>query len=288
MEFQAEYIELFDRLQIRYYGIIIVVGMLVAAAVAARLAKRAGQDPDHIWGGLTWAIIPAIIGARLWYILLPPISAVEAGQTTQWYFENFFNLQNGAVAIWSGGLHIFGAFVGGFLGALAYIVRNKLSLWFWLDIAGVTLPLGQAIGRWANFINQELYGTPTTLPWGIAIDRDNRVGQYASLVDYPAETRFHPLFLYESLWNFLAFIVLLNLWQRARGKTLRHGDIFLLYIMQYAFIRFLLEFLRVEVALVGGVNTSQAGCVVAFVIALVIFIARRRAAPDSTQTRTTA
>jgi phosphatidylglycerol:prolipoprotein diacylglycerol transferase len=277
MEFQAEYIELFNRLQIRYYGIIIVLGMLVAAVVAARLAKRDGQDPDHIWGGLTWAIIPAIIGARLWYVLFPPIDAIARGQTTEFYFQNFFDLQNGAIAIWSGGLHIFGALLGGGLGAYLYIRRNDLSLPYWMDIAGVTIPLGQAIGRWANAVNQELYGIPTTLPWGITIPSDKRVGQYASLVEYPADTRFHPLFLYESLWNFLAFIVLLNLWQRARGTTLRQGDIFLLFVMQYAFIRFFLEFLRVPVSLVGGVNISQLGCVIAFVLALAAFVIRRRA-----------
>ncbi len=283
MEFQAEYIELFDRLQIRYYGIIIVLGMLVAAVIAARLAKRDGQDADHIWGGLTWAIIPAIIGARLWYVLFPPIDAIARGQTTEFYFQNFFDLQNGAIAIWSGGLHIFGAFLGGGIGAYLYMRHNKLSVPYWLDIAGVCIPLGQAIGRWANAVNQELYGIPTSLPWGILIPTDKRVGEYSSLVAYPVETRFHPLFLYESLWNFLAFIVLLSLWQRARGKTLRQGDIFLLFVLQYAAVRFFLEFLRVPVSLVAGVNVSQAGAVIAFVIALIVFIMRRRSADAPTK-----
>jgi len=283
MEFQAEYIELFDRLQIRYYGIIIVLGMLVAAVIAARLAKRDGQDADHIWGGLTWAIIPAIIGARLWYVLFPPIDAIARGQTTEFYFQNFFDLQNGAIAIWSGGLHIFGAFLGGGIGAYLYMRHNKLSVPYWLDIAGVCIPLGQAIGRWANAVNQELYGIPTSLPWGILVPTDKRVGEYSSLVAYPVETRFHPLFLYESLWNFLAFIVLLSLWQRARGKTLRQGDIFLLFVLQYAAVRFFLEFLRVPVSLVAGVNVSQAGAVIAFVIALIVFIMRRRSADVPTK-----
>ncbi|MFN8529292.1 MAG: prolipoprotein diacylglyceryl transferase [Anaerolineae bacterium] len=280
MQFKAEYIEIASRLQIRYYGIIIVVGMLVAAYIAARLAKRDGKDPDHIWGALTWAIIPAIILARLFYVFAPPQSAVDAGMTTGWYFEHFFDLTNGAIAIWSGGLNIFGAVLGGFAGAAIYLRRNKLSFPYWLDIAGVALPLGQAIGRWANFVNQELYGTPTTLPWGITIDRAHRVGQYASLVDFPAETKFHPLFLYESLWSLLAFIVLLNLWQRARGKTLRQGDIFLLYVMQYTVIRFLLEFIRVEVSTPLGFNLWQGVSAAIFVVALIAFLLRRRSAPE--------
>jgi phosphatidylglycerol:prolipoprotein diacylglycerol transferase len=291
MEFEAQHIliTIADRqFQIRYYGIIIVIAMLVAAYVAARLAKRAGQDPDHVWGGLTWAIIPAIVLARLWFVLFPPASLVDQGMDTAWFFNNFSNLENGPLAIWSGGLSIFGAIIGGFIGAYIYIRRNRLPVGPWLDIAGVTLPLGQAIGRWANFINQELYGLPTTLPWGITIDAAHRVDvivdparqSLRSLVDWPLETLFHPLFLYESLWSIVAFIVLLNLFLRYR-KNFRPGDIFLLYVMQYAFIRFLLEFIRVEVAYLPGttINSSQVICAVAFVVALAIFLYRRTTAP---------
>lgn len=287
MEFRPEYIVLFDRVQIRYYGIIIVLAMLVGAWIAARLAKRDGRDPDHIWGALTWAIIPAIVLARLWFVLFPPVSVVEQGMDTAWFLQNFFNLQNGAIAIWSGGLSIFGAVIGGFLGALVYIRRNKLPLAPWLDIAAVALPVGQAIGRLANFVNQELYGTVTSLPWGITIDSAHRVSPFRSLVDYPvATTRFHPLFLYEALWSILAFIVLLNLFQRYR-KSLRYGDIFLVYVMQYSFIRFLLEFLRVEVAHIPGtsINSSQAFTLLAFVVAFVIFLYRQRSAPTVEEAR---
>lgn len=277
MKFESEFIVLFDRLQIRYYGIIIVFAMLVAAWLAARLAKRDGRDPDHIWGALTWAIIPAIVLARLWFVVFPPSELVAQGKDTAWFFANFFNLTDGAIAIWSGGLSIFGAFIGGLIGSYLYLRRNKQPMLPWLDIAGVALPLGQAIGRWANFVNQELYGVPTSLPWGITIDATHRVAPYKSLVDFPTtSTRFHPLFLYESIWNFLAFIVLLQLFTRYRDR-LRYGDIFLIYIMQYAFIRFLLEFIRVEVTLVAGVNLSQVVCVVAFIAAAVALIARRRA-----------
>ena len=329
MDFQQEYVVLFNTLQVRYYGIIIVVAMLAGAIVAARLAQRDGRDPDHVWGALTWAIIPAIIGARLWHILFPSAAQMEMGLTPQFYFENFFNLENGAIAIWSGGLSVFGAVLGGLLGVWVYFSswHNRVARFFfffaipfiylfsaiawvfralwsvvrrrprpafkpdatfksdfpaggmnvlpWLDIAGVALPLAQAIGRWANFINQELYGPVTTLPWGITIDAASRVAPYESLVDYPASTLFHPLFLYESLWSLLAFIVLLQVFTRYRSRLL-HGDIFLLYVMQYAFIRFVLEFLRVEVTLVGGVNWSQVVSVVAFLLALAIFVYRRR------------
>lgn len=275
MEFERELVVLFDRVQVRYYGIIIVVAMLVAATVAARLAKRDGRDPDHIWGALTWAIIPGIIGARLWFVLFPPATLVDQGMNTIWFFENFFNLENGAIAIWSGGLSIFGAVLGGFAGAYIYMRRNNLPLGPWLDIAAVGLPLGQAIGRWANFVNQELYGIPTTLPWGIPIDSAHRVEPYRSLVQYPLDTGFHPLFLYESLWSLLAFIVLLNLFQRFRDR-LFPGDIFIIYLIQYAFIRFILEGIRVEVTLIGDLNVSQAFMGVVFVLAVLLLVYRHR------------
>jgi phosphatidylglycerol:prolipoprotein diacylglycerol transferase len=286
MEFQREYIVLFDQLQIRYYGIIIVIAMLIAAWVAARLAKRSGYDPDHVWGALTWAIIPGIIGARLWFIIFPPSSltvgcfdtdTTTACTDTLWFLQNFFNVQNGAIAIWSGGLSIFGAVIGGALGAYLYFRRNKLPMWNWLDIAGVALPLGQAIGRWANFINQELYGVPTTLPWGIPIDSAHRIAPFKSTIDYPLDTTFHPLFLYESLWSFIAFFVLLNIYLRYRSRLLA-GDIFLLYVAQYSVIRFLLEFIKVEPAYIPGtqINSSQVFCVIAFVVAAGYFVYRHR------------
>lgn len=272
-------------IQIRYYGLIIVLAMLVAAWVAARLAKRDGRDPEHVWGALTWAIIPGIILARLWFVVFPPISLTAGCATavttdvcrdTAWFFANITNLQQGPLAIWSGGLHIFGAVLGGFLGAYIYVRRNKLALGPWLDIAAVVLPLGQAIGRWANWVNQELYGGVTNLPWGITIDSAHRVAPYGSTVDYPvATTFFHPLFLYESFWNILAFIVLLNLFLRYRNRLIP-GDIFLFWIMQYAFIRFLLEFIRVEVSLVGSFNWAQVVCVVAFIAAGGFFLYRHR------------
>lgn len=279
MEFLSEYVVIAGRVQIRYYGIIIVLAMLAGAYAASRLARRDKQDPDHIWGALTWAIIPAIIGARLWYVLFPPDSAVAAGQTTEWYFQNFFDLQNGAIAIWSGGLSIFGAVIGGFLGGYIYLRRNKLKTWQYLDYAGLALPLGQAIGRFANFVNHELYGTPTTLPWGISIDASNRVGPYKSLIDYPLDsTRFHPLFAYEALWSVGTFIVLVWLFNRKR-KELRYGDFFLFYLMSYSFIRFMLEFIRADVATVGGINSSQAITGLAFIGAVVVFLYRRSRVP---------
>lgn len=299
MEFGPQSIEI-GQIQIRYYGIIIVFAILVAATIAARLARRDGRDPDHIWGAMFGAVILGIVGARLWFILFPPQSLVAAGRDTAWFFQNFFNFQDGAIAIWSGGLHIFGAFLGGLLGVLLYLRANRLPMAPWLDIGAVVLPLGQAIGRWANYINQELYGTPTTMPWGIQIDSAYRVAPYTSTIDYPVDTLFHPLFLYESIWNLMAFIVLLYIWNRFR-RELRPGTIALLFVAQYSFIRYLLEFIRVEVSVISvqlgdqlvRVNMTQAVCAVAFIISVILLAifyssrhryAGRKVAPTATTT----
>jgi phosphatidylglycerol:prolipoprotein diacylglycerol transferase len=275
MDFESQFIQI-GNVQIRYYGIIIVAAMLAATLVAARLAKRVKQDPEHVYGALTWAIIPGIIFARLWFVFFPPQTLVDAGQDTAWYFEHFFNTDNGAIAIWSGGLSIFGAVLGGLLGAYIYVRRNKLQTGLWLDLAAVVLPLGQAIGRWANYINQELFGKPTDLPWGISIPRDTIVENFPqySGIEY-FNTKFHPLFLYESLWSIVAFFVLLWLFNNWRNRFLP-GDFFLIYVAQYSFIRFLLEFLRVEVTMVGDINLSQLVTAVLFVASVGLLLYRHR------------
>jgi len=336
MEFNQTHI-LMGNVQIRYYGIIIVTALLVGAYVASILAKRTGRDPDHIWGGLTWAIIPGIIGARLWFVFFPPISLTagcgiegEVCQNIAWFMQNFFNLENGAIAIWSGGLSIFGAIIGGTLGAYLYLshwhntVVNLFTtiftplIWLsqflgwmvkmvigritgnevdafqyerppsdfpedgmrvapWMDIAGVGIPVAQAIGRLANYINQELYGAPTTLPWGIEIPRSARVDPFDSMIDYPASTLFHPIWAYEAIWSLIAFYVLWRVYNHYRDRLLS-GDILLLYIAQYSFVRFLLEFLRVEIAVIEGIgiNSSQTITGLAFVVSVVILIYRHR------------
>jgi phosphatidylglycerol---prolipoprotein diacylglyceryl transferase len=286
VDFQSQFIQI-GNVQIRYYGIIIVTAMLIATMVAARLAKRTGKDPEHVYGALTWAIIPGIIFARLWFVLFPP-NALTAGcgsaeidaicRNTEWFLNNFFDLQNGAIAIWSGGLSIFGALLGGLLGAYLYLRRNKLPVGPWLDIAAVVLPLGQSLGRWANFVNQELYGTPTGVSWwGLNIPRESLPENYRAIEYYGA--KFHPLFLYESLWNFFAFLVLLFLYNRNRSRF-RAGDFFLIYVAQYAFVRFLLEFIRVEVTLVNigssEVNMSQLVCIIAFIVSVGMLVYRHR------------
>jgi phosphatidylglycerol---prolipoprotein diacylglyceryl transferase len=244
----------------RWYGILIVGGALLGAWVASRYARWRGQNPDHVWDVFVWALLGGIIGARLYHVFSSPAGArtgpyyyfVERPFTTIALFGLEIPFPS-ALAIWEGGLGIYGAIVGGALVVWWYTRRHGLHLPTWLDIGAIGLLLGQAIGRWGNFFNQELYGRPTTLPWGITIDPANRLPQFA---DLPVTARFHPTFLYESLWNLVALIVLLFVSRRFADR-LRPGDIFSLYLAAYGLGRFLVEFQRPDAWTIAGLPTAQ-------------------------------
>ena len=163
--------------------------------VATYLAKRSGEDPERVWDLLLIAVIFGIIGARLEYVLVKPHWA---------YFQD--NLAE-AFYIWKGGLRIYGAIIGGALGIFVYAYFAHVNPLKFMDFSTPGMALGHAIGRWGNFINHELYGPPTNLPWGLDIPAEFRIGAFRDLTQYPLETRFHPAFLYESIANLLLCIV---------------------------------------------------------------------------------
>jgi phosphatidylglycerol---prolipoprotein diacylglyceryl transferase len=228
---------------VRFYGIILMLGALAGAWLATRGAKRRGFDPEIVWDLLTYLLIGGIIGARLWHILTPPPSS---GITAGWYLTHPLD----ALAIWKGGLGIPGAVIGGLIALYFYARRRNLNFLQWTDIAAPSLALGQAIGRWGNFFNQELYGAPTNLPWKIYIDPEHRLTGYVD-VEY-----YHPLFLYESIWNLANMFLLLWISRRFEDR-LKDGDIFLIYLIVYPVGRFFLDFLRLDASLVGGININQ-------------------------------
>ena len=193
-------------------------------------------NPDHIWNGLMLCIILGVIGARLYHVLTPPPSMAAIGiESPLDYFRNpyqLFNLRNG-------GLGIYGGLAGGLLGLLIYTRRQKLSLLAWSDLAAIAVALGQAIGRWGNFFNQELYGRPTSLPWAVHIDSAYRLPGFESVA------RFHPAFLYEALWNLATFLLLYRLATRYASRV-RPGELTAVYLIAYAIGRTLLEFVRLD------------------------------------------
>jgi phosphatidylglycerol:prolipoprotein diacylglycerol transferase len=186
-------------LLIRYYALIIMAGVVAAAWLSTVEAKRRGLKSDFVWDALPWVVIGGIIGARLWHIFTPPASMVEQGITTKYYLTHPLD----AIAIWKGGVGIPGGIIGGALALLIFNRKTKTSFLQWADIIAPGLALAQAIGRWGNFINQEVYGAPSTLPWAITIDAAHRLPAFREFETY------HPLFLYESLLNLLNMAIIL-------------------------------------------------------------------------------
>lgn len=233
-------------LYFRFYGILLMLGALAAATLARRMMRRDGRDPDLVWDAFMWALVLGIVGARLYHVFTPSESLLAVGIDTRYYLTHPLDI----LFTWRGGLGMPGAIAGGVLGLYIFARRRRISFSMMIDYASPGLALAQAIGRWGNFVNQELYGPPTDLPWGIFIRPENRLAGFESF------ERFHPLFLYESLWNLGLALFLLWAWLRLRDR-LRSGDLFLLYLVGYPFGRFLLEFIRLDYVQAFGINLNQ-------------------------------
>lgn len=258
-------------LTVHLYGVILMLGAVAAAYLASREAQRRGLDPDYVWDALTYVITGGVIGARLWHILTPPPSMVAMGITPHYYLTHPLE----AIAVWKGGLGIPGAVMGGGLALYLYlkVKQRHLPPWKrtsfaqWADVAAPGVALGQAIGRWGNYVNQELYGAPTNLPWKLYIDPQHRLPGYENIAYY------HPLFLYESIWNLLNMGLLLWVARRYE-RRLRQGDVFLLYLMVYAVGRFFLEYLRLDASRIGTINANQTLMALVGLGAAALFLAR--------------
>jgi phosphatidylglycerol:prolipoprotein diacylglycerol transferase len=230
-------------------------------------------NPDHVWNGLLWVLVLGLIGARLYHILTPSPSMAAVGIYSPLdYFRDPYLLLN----FRGGGLGIYGGIAGGFLGLILYTRRNRMPVLGWTDISVVGLALGQAVGRWGNFFNQELYGAPTDLPWAIFIEPVHR------LPDFAGFERFHPAFLYESLWSLMTFFLLLWL-ARRRYDRLLPGEMAAIYVVAYALGRSLLELVRLDsraVAFLGLETGLAVATLVSLVLALIaiVLVAARRLA----------
>jgi phosphatidylglycerol:prolipoprotein diacylglycerol transferase len=234
---------------LRWYGVIVMIGVIVGSLIVEREIKRRGENGERIWDALIWVLPAGIIGARLWYV----INATLGGN--RYYVENPIQIFN----IPQGGLHIFGGLLLGAAALLYYLRQNKLDPWLFLDAAGPAMLIGQAIGRIANFINQELYGPPTTLPWGIPITAEHRLPQFANL---PESTRFHPTFAYEMLWNFFAAGLLLWL-SRRYEKQFKPGALFAGWLVMAGIGRVIIELFRPDQPKIGDLGISYSSLVFA-------------------------
>lgn len=257
-------------LTLNYYGMILMLGVIAAAALSYYEAKRQGKDTDIVLDSLTWVVLGGVIGARIWHILTPPASMVEQGITTLYYLTHPL----AAIAIWKGGLGIPGAIAGGALAFYLYARKRDIKFGVWADIFAPGLALGQAIGRWGNFVNQEVYGSPSDLPWAITIDPQYRLPEFMGFSTY------HPLFLYESLFNLLNMVFLL--WfSRKYSDRLKSGDVFLTYLITYPVFRFFMEFLRLDNSMVGGINANQTLMILIAVLAAGFIYWRHRKSDEA-------
>jgi len=247
-------------LKIYYYGIIIMFGVLAAVWVSIKETEWRGFDSEYIWDMVPWLLVFGIIGARLWHVLTPSQSM---GVGANYYFSHPIEIFN----IRQGGLGIPGAVIGGFIALLVYSKKKGLDFLTWADIIAPGLALAQAIGRWGNFINQELYGPPSNLPWAIFIDLAHRLPGYKEF------SHFHPMFLYESLWNICNFFLLIVVSRKLKTKLLP-GDVFSIYLIVYPIGRFLLEFIRLDRSYVGSINANQMTMAVVAVVSVSIMIFR--------------
>jgi phosphatidylglycerol:prolipoprotein diacylglycerol transferase len=211
---------------IHWYGITMMLAILSALGIAVRLGRRVSLRPDTVADVAFLTVLGGLIGARVYAVLLE----------LPFYLAQPFEI----LAVWHGGLAIHGALIGGGAALWWQVRRRTESLFTWTDIIAPGIALGQAIGRWGNYFNQELFGRPTTLPWGIPIAPNNRPPQYIT------STHFQPTFLYESMLNLMSFIILIGLfyYQQQKNKKISAGVVTAIYLVNYGIIRIVMEQFR--------------------------------------------
>jgi len=230
-------------INVHWYGIILSSATVIGIVLALKEADRKGIDPNLILDLVIWMVPVAIICARSYYVIF------------NWDF--YKNNPREIIAIWHGGIAIHGAIFGGLITVYVYSKFKKLSMLQLLDILAPSLVLGQAIGRWGNFVNQEAYGYETNVPWAMYID-----GAYR-----------HPTFLYESIWDFMVYLTLQVFKKREENMD---GDVFFLYAILYSVGRFFIEGFRTDSLMLGNLRVAQIVSLVAIMLGILFMYFRRR------------
>lgn len=241
---------------IRWYALFILSGILGAIWLSSWLAGKRGLDPEFVIDIAPWVVFLGIAGARLYWVLL------------EW--ERFRDDPLGALNIRSGGLSIHGAIIAGVVVIWVLTRRRGQPFFTWLDIIVPGVALGQALGRWGNWANQEAFGTPTDLPWAVTIDPAHRPAGYEQYAT------FHPTFLYESIFNLLNAILLAWLVLRLPGlRRLRSGDVVALYLVNYGVVRFFIERIRTDSLYIGPLPAAYWLSFALIGVGLLILVGRR-------------
>ncbi len=243
-------------ISLHWYGVIMAVGIILAGLVAEWGVRQRGENGDYIWELLIWAVPFGIVGARLWYV------ANDILGGGRYYLDNPLQILN----LPQGGLHFYGAVLFGALGGLIYVKKKQLDFRIFLDAAAPALLIGQALVRPANFINQELYGQPTTLPWGIRIEEAHRIMPWKNMYQFPYDTTlFHPTFAYEMLWNFLAAGILLWIALEFK-KRVKPASIFAGWLVLEGIGREIIEFFRPDQPRIPGTDISYSRVVAGLMV----------------------
>ncbi|MBD7919936.1 prolipoprotein diacylglyceryl transferase [Cellulomonas sp. Sa3CUA2] len=251
-------------LTLHTYALCLLAGMAAAVWLTSRRLTARGGPPGVVLDIALWAVPCGIVGARIYHVL------------THWgdYVGPGKNLLE-VLYVWEGGIAILGSLIGGAVGAAIGCRRAGVRLWSFADALAPAMLLAQAIGRLGNWFNHELFGSPTTLPWGLEIPASN--GAFPP--GLPADTLFHPLFLYEMLWNLLGIAVILLLERRV---ALRWGTAFGVYLIWYGTARIWLELLRIDPSSVTplGLPANVWGALAAVLTGVTIIVVQRRRHPE--------
>jgi prolipoprotein diacylglyceryl transferase len=249
-------------INVKTYAFCLLVGMVVAAFWTSRRLNKRGAEKGVTLDFAIGAVVGGIIGARVYHVLTHYNDYFGAGKNP-WT----------AFAIWEGGIAIFGSIIGGSIGILVVSRLTGVKFWSFADALIPGLLLAQALGRFGNYFNHELYGQPTNLPWGLVIEKSNA----AYPIGLPAGTLFHPTFLYEMLWNALGIAVLLLLERQYRFQW---GKMAALYFIWYGIGRVWFESIRIDPSDVFlGLRTNVWGAIVSIVVGIVIFAVQTRRHP---------
>ncbi len=242
--------------------------MLIGYIIAYYRVRAAGENPEHLTNILVFGLVSALVGARAYYVLFN--------------LSEYLKEPGEIIAIWHGGIAIHGALIGAFLTTYLYSRHYQLDWLKWMDLMIPSMLLGQAIGRWGNYVNQEAFGTPTDLPWGILIDPAKRPLEFASF------THFHPTFFYESMWNLAGFALLIYLSgrQKETPSSWPNGSLLLVYGAYYSFGRFFIEGLRTDSLMLGPLRVAQLVSLAA-VVGCSVLLWRLRTAPAADDARPT-
>lgn len=244
---------------IRWYGILMATAIAVGCWVASREARRSGLDSEKVLGAGQWAIIAGLVGARIYEVIF------------NW--DYYGRYPEKIVAVWEGGLAMHGGLIAGILVGLWMGRRNNVPLLPGLDVAALSIVVGQAIGRWGNFFNEEAFGRPTDLPWKLYIPPPQRP------LPYLREEFFHPTFLYESLWDLAVFGLLVLVFRRRLERS--PGTLFLVYLGLYSAGRFWVEGLRTDSLMLGSVRVAQLVSLIGMALAVALVPLLLRRAPRS-------